>query len=292
MRVKELKWLSLIFVIVFSIVFVDVTYAGGAAKLYVDPEIITTNPGGQFTINIMIADVFDMYAWGLKLSWDPHPLEVLSVVEGSFLLPGGETYFAAVVDNVWGWMDVGCTLLGVPWVPPEEGGAYPQSGSGVLMTVTFAVEEAGKCDLHLYETDVIHWTLTSIKHTVTDGYYEGPTADLVRKKAWPEHHNFVIAKDEPPGIQSLYGKVKNLGDKDLWVKVVFELVRDEGLPIVVESEPVQIAPGVIVNLEAEFGPLEPLDAGGYAASARCKYSYYGLEYGRGEKVKTFSFAVK
>lgn len=290
-RVKGLKWLSLIFLIVFSTVLVNVTYAGGAAKLYVDPELITTNPGGVFVINIAIADVLDMYAWGLKLSWDPHTLTVTDVVEGPFLQPGGDTFFASVVDNVWGTLDVGCTLLGVPWVPPEEGGAYPQSGSGILMTVTFAVEEAGKCALHLYDTAVIHWQLTPIKHTVADGYYEGPTANLVRRSAWPEHHHFVWAKDED-GIQNLTGKVKNLGDMDLWVKVVFEIVRDDGVVPDVESDAIQVAPGAIVELTAMFGPLDSLDVGSYYVSAKCEYSYYGVEYGRGEKIKTFSFAVK
>ena len=289
MREKKIKWLSLILVLVVSYAALNAVFAPvTVANVYVDPTENVYNPGDTFTVDINIADVVDLYSWGIKVSWDRDLLVVTDVTEGSFLAlqPDGTAFVKKIYRD---YVDVGCTTLG-DW--------FGITGSGTLMTITFDVLDAGKTSLEIFYSVLLDSVASAeISHTVEDGSFETlVAANLVKKKAWPEHHHFDVsaqlAKDGDSN-QTLFSLVKNTGPAgyDLYVYVAFEIVRDDGVVGTPTSDVVIVSPGVQVSLTADYGPLGGLDVGKYYVSASCWYSYTGTYWAQGEKVKTFSFAV-
>jgi hypothetical protein len=288
-RKKNLKWLSLILVLVASYAALNVGNAPVTlANVYVDPLENVYNVGDTFTVNINVADVVDLYSWGIKVSWDRDLLVATGVTEGSFLAmqPDGTAFVNVVYDD---YVDAGCTTLG-DW--------FGVSGSGVLMTITFDVLDAGKTSLEIFYSVLLDSVASAeISHTVEDGNFETlQAAKLVKKSAWPEHHHFDVsvqqAKDGNSN-QTLYSLVVNTSPAgySLYVYVAFEIVRGDGPIVTPASDVVTVAPGEILGITADFGPLSDLDKGKYYVSASCWYSYTGTYWAQGEKVKTFSFAV-
>ncbi|MFQ6034363.1 MAG: hypothetical protein ACE5NM_00760 [Sedimentisphaerales bacterium] len=115
-------------------------------------------------------------------------------------------------------------------------------------------------------------------------------ADLVRKKAWPEHHHFDLSKDED-GAQTLYGLVSNLGTAITRVWVHFEVIDAEtGLPIEeLWAVGPELEPDKLVRLSIRwFYP----PVGKYEVFARCWYDSDGDgSMDAAEKMKRFSFSV-
>ena len=132
------------------------------ATLYVNPQTTVGTLGQNFTVNIEISDVVDLYGWEFRLRWDSTILEALNVTEGPFLKQGGDTFFCLKINNTAGYMIVDCTLLGnVPGV----------NGDGTLAIVEFYVETIGDCVLDLYGTILVNSVEQPIEHTAVDGYY-------------------------------------------------------------------------------------------------------------------------
>jgi hypothetical protein len=261
-----------------SIAFAPITLP----TVLVDPPTIMSNVGGSITVNVNIQGVVDLFSYELKLGFNPDILAVTSVTEGPFIItqttsPMG-TYF--VTNTYSNFIYVACVTLG----------RYPGvSGSGTLVTMTFDVIEAGTVDLDLYDTILLDSTGTTMAHNISDGYfYTAESADVLGRSAWPEHHHFVVSKDD--GYQTLYAKVKNLGTNDLYVKVMFDIMRDDAFVITIESGAVVVPPETTVEFTADL-PLTVADAGKYYATATAWYSFYGINFAQGAKNKTFSFAV-
>lgn len=285
MKGERIRWISLIFLLVMGSSIASIAYADPGTLVYVDPALTECFvPCESFDVNITIADVVDLYSWTVKLGFDGNVLTVTNVTEGPFLegQPGGTFFIKKIYTH---YIDTACTTLG----------SYPGvSGSGVLMTVTFHVKDTGDSDLDIYDDVLVDSTLTAIAHDTADGYFHGclGLADLVRKSAWPAHHHFVLSKHG--SNQTLYGKVKNLAPMDLYVKVMFEIVRDDGYTTSVETDPAKVTPDTVMDLMATLGPLTDLDTGRYSVNASCLYSYSGTYWhplAQGEKIKAFSFAV-
>lgn len=283
MKGESIKWTSLIFLVVISLSIVNTVHAPAATPLlYVDPPETAANPCDSFDINITIADVVNLFSWAIKVGFDGNLLTVTNVVEGPFLIDqAGTTFFIKkIYSNYVDCADVSLTGL-------------MASGSGVLMTITFHVEDAGCCALDIYDdvlVEKVGTDLVEIPHDTADGSFcTSAEADLVRRSAWPAYHHFVLSKHGEN--QTLYGKVKNLGPVDLYVKVIFELVRDDGDVETVETDVATVTSDTIMDLTATFGPLTSLDAGRYHVSASCWYSHSGAYWSQGKKIKALSFAV-
>ncbi len=296
MRGKGIKWLSLVLSFLVALSITSLANAPiTVPTVYVDPEVSSANPGESFDVNINVAGVTDLYSWGLKLQWNPNIIEVAyyyvgptkryNVTEGGFLKDGttsplGTSFVAKVYLT---YIDAGCTTLG----------AYPGvSGSGTLFTVTFTVKEAGTTSLNLDEgtSKLLDSTITPITHVVEDGSFYTPLqANLVARSAWPEHHHFVVSKDED-SKQTLNAKVRNLGTMDLNVYVTFDMIRDDGFIVSVDSATIVVSAGATVVMSADFA-LTASDAGKYYVNASCMYSWTGFYFSQGEKMKAFSFAV-
>lgn len=182
-------------------------------KLRVEPKLVSAYPGDVFSIDITIELVEDLYAFEFKLGFEPggRILAVDSVQEGGFLKSGGDTFFVWKTYAIDGYVLVGGTLLyDVPGV----------SGSGVLATINFYVVEAGECPLTLFDTVLIDSNLNEIVHQTRDGYYEGPTANLVRLRLYK--------RDMHVGeTQTFAVKVENEADVPLYVRARLDNIRRE-----------------------------------------------------------------
>ncbi len=115
-------------------------------------------------------------------------------------------------------------------------------------------------------------------------------ADLVQKKAWPEHHHFSILGDED-GLQRLFGRVANLGTVDTAVRVDFEIhnaTTDEHITTV-STGPMALTPGQVKNLSIDWSP----QTGKYMVEARAWFDSdgNGTPDSAGASLKTFTFAV-
>jgi len=249
--------------------------------VYIDPPEVSGNPGDAFSINVNIEDAVDLFSWDVRIQWPNGLLQVVSATEGPFISSVNPTYWVPPKLYADYAILAVSTMAAVPGV----------SGDGILCTVNFMVLDAGTCALDIYESTLVDSTITPISHTSEDGYFYTPAeANLVKKSAWPEHHHFDVSKDED-GYQNLTGKVNNLGPLDLQVYVEFSLVRDDGLPSVIQTPTEVVLAGTEVDLVAMYGPLADLDAGKYYVNASCMYSYTGTYWAEGTKSKAFSFAV-
>jgi PKD repeat protein len=145
-------------------IYFGVVVASPEATVSVDPsQPIERNIGENFTININIVDVVDLFSWGIKVRWESRLLEATSITEGSFLKgqPDGTAFVKKFYNN---YIDVGCVTLG----------SWPGvSGSGTLMTVTFNVTGKGATELEIFYSNLLDSATPSvlINHTAEDGYF-------------------------------------------------------------------------------------------------------------------------
>jgi PKD repeat protein len=166
---------------------------------------------------------------------------------------------------------------------------------GEGMIVVHAYAEAGSYTVSLLVTDEAGYTISAEK-TVTVSEYvepapEGVVVDLVRRGAWPEHHHFDISSDEDT-LQTLFGKIQNMGNESCYVKVRFDINGE-----IVESDIIELAPGEITGRrKSQHDDLKVL-WGNYVAGK--KYTVYAQAFGSmdlknwtgGATIKKFSFAV-
>lgn len=179
----------------------------------VQPDKIEGHPGDVFLVTITIEDVTDLYAFGFSLKFADFGkiLIVSNTMDGGFLQPN--PFITKKIDLFHGIIQVGGTLIGAqPGV----------SGAGMLYMIEFTVVEAGESELTLFDTVLLDSNLNPMPHQTRDGYYSGPTANLVRKTVDPGRDMYV---GQTMGITS---SVKNNGDVPLYVRVRFDMLRDDG----------------------------------------------------------------
>ncbi len=142
---RELQGISPICMIVFSFALLAIGDIQAASDPFVivDPRVSGAAPNEFFSVNIMVANVTNLYAWQFNLTFNPTILEAVSpVVEGPFLKQLRTTIMGATnIDSTAGWIFTGAAFF--DW---EQPGA---SGSGVLATASFRVKMAGVSSLRL-----------------------------------------------------------------------------------------------------------------------------------------------
>jgi len=87
MRVRELKWLSLIIPLLLSFALIDVSSNPGTI-VYVDPPSViddSLQAPSTFTVSLDVSDVSNLFSWQANMSWDPSVLQVNSWLFGDFL---------------------------------------------------------------------------------------------------------------------------------------------------------------------------------------------------------------
>jgi len=134
----------------------------GVALISVDPQNSSAAIGQDFTVNINVSNVTDLYGWEFKIGWNDTIIHLQNVTEGSFLRNAGETLFTYNLNSTGPHIVVICTRLGN--VPGE-------SGSGTLSAVTFHVQQPGSCDLNLYDSMLLNSFAQSMNCTTEGGRF-------------------------------------------------------------------------------------------------------------------------
>jgi hypothetical protein len=151
-----------ILVAVLAFVILTSPPSSPSTALFVEPQTVQGTTGLNFTINVTISNVANLYGWEFKLGWNASLLDSVSVIEGPFLKSGGNTFFTYSLNTTDEHLVVDCSLLGqVPGV----------NGNGTLTTIQFRVRESGTCDLNLYDTQLLDSNATAISHTVQSGHF-------------------------------------------------------------------------------------------------------------------------
>jgi hypothetical protein len=111
--------------------------------VFIDPQWNYVDVGENFTVEVRIDNVMDLYAWQVALSFNSSVLNALNVTYAPDSVFNGNMDIITVtpvVDNARGYVLHGECLLGpVPGV----------NASGGLLQVTFAVIGHGQSSLHL-----------------------------------------------------------------------------------------------------------------------------------------------
>ena len=119
-------------------------------------------PGSAVGLDVLIADVTDLYAFQFSLAFDPALLAAGNITEGSFLPSGGTTFFdGGTIDPVTGTIGFAFgTLIGpIPGV----------SGSGALLHINFDVLQAGSSALTFSDVLFLDAALNDITVQVNNG---------------------------------------------------------------------------------------------------------------------------
>ncbi|HKZ93461.1 MAG TPA: cohesin domain-containing protein [Candidatus Bathyarchaeia archaeon] len=169
MRGKSILWLALAALL---LAMPAVNVRAQTTTVYIDPPLTTgLMPGDIFAVNLMVMGAVDLKSWQVELSFSKYmaTLAVTDVIEGDFMMIGGDTFMAKYVDAFHGLLKVGVTILG------QVGGVY---GDGWLATIIFTVLEAGETPLDLHDTILLDSMGVEMAHDAVDAYYLGLTADM------------------------------------------------------------------------------------------------------------------
>ena len=234
MRGKNILSLTMI-VMFISVAFVNIGYAQEELPvLTVLPETIRGLPGDYFDVTITITNVEDLWAYGFTLDFAPFTstLNVIAVIEDPWFREGSppwphpmaKTWFTYNVDTFNGEVYIGATRR-AKFVD------YGMSGSATLVTIKFAVVEAGRSPLDLINTELLKRIEVPggipeyelMPHNVVNAEYLGPTATLKHPKGKITEKVWKVGD-----TQTFHMNVKNRGDVPLYVRVRYTLQREDG----------------------------------------------------------------
>jgi hypothetical protein len=167
---KKLQTLIITMLLVGSIMIPIAAYAeinSTGTYFWVSPSTnIVETPTQNITIDVMIEDAPETYAWEFSLRFNNTALSVVKVDEGPWLASGGKStsffYTSLATANAQGSLTVGCTLIG------EVPGA---SDDGVLCTITFTVLDCGRSELDLYDSYLVDMADETTYYPNNDGFF-------------------------------------------------------------------------------------------------------------------------
>jgi hypothetical protein len=167
MNRKIIIVVCLLAILVVVLAYVILSSQTRATVLSVEPKTVQEVTGQDFTVNVSVSKVADLYAWQIALSWNPSLLNVTSVTEGPMLKSSGNsTFFSPLVNNAAGNLSALCTR-----VLSFGSSVTGVSGDGTLMTVQFEVIGSGACDLNLYDTQLFNSKDSAISYTVQNSHF-------------------------------------------------------------------------------------------------------------------------
>ncbi len=131
--------------------------------VWIDPPEQTANIGaGNFTVDVVIANVADVGSFQLTLAFSPGIVDAEGAELGDFLGSTGRNVapLGPDINNEAGTIAFGAFSFG------EQAGA---SGSGVLVTLSFSPQAEGESDLSLQNVRVMNLILETIPVELQDG---------------------------------------------------------------------------------------------------------------------------
>ena len=153
--------LALCFVL-FGLLYSASAFAGSIPIVSVDPLSSSVSLGSNFTLDINIANVTDLYAFQFDIGFGPSVLQAMGVLEGPFLATGGNTsFFPGFIDNGAGNITfIANTLLG-----PGPG----VNGSGTLVILQFLASGVGISTIDISNLILLDSNLNQIDATTESG---------------------------------------------------------------------------------------------------------------------------
>jgi len=246
-------------------------------KLYVNPPSIydaSLEPCKNFTVNIKVMNVTNLYNFSFKLGFNKTILEATQAKEGPFLKSFGTTTVNKLeINNTGGYVWVSISLV--------TGG--PAAGSGILANVTFHVIGAGECALDLYDTSLTDNLSREVPHDVSDGFFN----NVLMPRIFVDPPSIVDPTLLPPSrfainisignITNMYDYVFKLGYNTAILNCLgFEIIpfNDEThfTPIVSVNDPA----GVIYVNVTYFDPAPPITTIPPVAFVTIRFQVTGL----------------
>ncbi len=172
------------------------------AKLFVDPpEIIdpTLTPGSEFSIDIQIDDVFDLYEYSFHMSYDTNVLTALGVIISP---PTNDTNFTTEMSII---DENGDVAVNVTYYPPAE--PITLLANTTIVTIYFQVQSYGCTVLDLYDTQLVDQFGSPIAHDVGDGFFCTLIADVAINSVEPSPNKVYSGR-----IVNITIVAANLGD--------------------------------------------------------------------------------
>lgn len=288
---------------------------------YIAGDIPAKPVGTTFTVDILVNASDLVYnspdaiaGWALYVQVDPtilKPLRVRTSTAGYFLWDFADWEWypypspISKINPTTGLVDVSEQILPTPPGGAATDGVLP--APYVLVQIQYeSLSLYGNSTIDIFDAEYMdtygYW------HPAVDGdatYVGIPMvplgANLLGRKAWPEHHHFDLSKSgDPtvpdshgtPGVQTLYAKVKNIGDLSITVRALWRLMKGGVVEPMIVSDEVTIEPGEIVILQADARELQPADIGKWYVEAKCEYySPYSEVWVTGATTKTTAFNV-
>ncbi len=200
-----------------SVLMIGMTFAQewepDAAKMLVEPAVVTANPGDTFWVAVNIEKITDLYGFEFKLGYESGTkvIGALTAEEGGFLWGPEGTAFTFSVDKIEGNIHVGGSILG-DW--PGV------TGTGTLAMIQFVVGEGGDSPLELYDINLLDSNLEEMICQTRDGLFDGTNVELVRVN--------LGARSMHVGETATFeAKIVNEGTVPMYTRARFDSVRAE-----------------------------------------------------------------
>jgi hypothetical protein len=107
--------------------------------------------GDNFTVDVVITDVNDVFTVSFDLAYDGTLLDYLNLTEGNFLDEGGTVPTSFLVSEQSGRIIVGASRLG-------QVGGVNANGDEILMSIAFRVKKSGSDSVSFENNDIINFS--------------------------------------------------------------------------------------------------------------------------------------
>lgn len=175
---KSVLWITVMLMIGLSVASVGVSRAQeNGTTVEVEPAEVTLGPdpypiGEEFTVNITLHDVTNLYGWEAKLFWDN---TVLSATEDVVKVPSGYNWedpnnfkLGAGIQQDYNATH-GRWYRGLTALPMAEPHPIAFDGTTILVTITFNATALGETELELQEVKIANEDAEPISHDTSDG---------------------------------------------------------------------------------------------------------------------------
>lgn len=155
-----------------------------SAMVYVNPETNTWDVDDTFTIDVVVANVADLYGVDIRFSWDPTILQYLSY---TMKIPVEDFPGGILHEQVLSVKDDVDATAGTYWLSQASLDPAPVfDGIGIAFNMTFKVKKLSACTLDITRADLSDhegWPLEGT--AVKDGYFLPEGAPQARFTWWP-----------------------------------------------------------------------------------------------------------